>query len=93
MTTRETVDARKQPFDAAAALALARSVERIISVKGKSVQTLDSKKDEPDGASVLALLLGPTGNLRAPALVTGRTLVIGFHADVYHDVLATDTPG
>jgi len=27
--------------------------------------------------------LGPTGNLRAPAIRTGKTLVVGFNADAF----------
>ncbi len=30
---------------------------------------------------LLAALLGPTGNLRAPAMVCGDTLIVGFSDD------------
>jgi hypothetical protein len=30
-----------------------------------------------------ALVLGPSGKLRAPTLVHGDTVVVGFHAEVY----------
>jgi hypothetical protein len=33
-----------------------------------------------------SLVLGPTGNLRAPTLRVGRTLVVGFDADTYRAV-------
>ena len=33
--------------------------------------------------ALAALLLGPTGNLRAPTLRRGTTLVVGFNADLY----------
>lgn len=32
-------------------------------------------------------MLGPTGNLRAPTLVAGKTLLVGFNEDEYGDVL------
>jgi hypothetical protein len=35
---------------------------------------------------VVALLLGPTGNLRAPMLRIGRQLVIGFHEEMYAEM-------
>lgn len=28
-------------------------------------------------------MIGPTGNLRAPALKVGRTLIIGFEPETY----------
>ncbi len=31
-------------------------------------------------------MLGPTGNLRAPCLKVGKTLVIGFNAEAYSEV-------
>ena len=37
---------------------------------------------EPVGA-----LLGPTGNLRAPALRVGKTLLVGFSEEVYREQL------
>jgi hypothetical protein len=32
-------------------------------------------------------MLGPTGNLRAPTLRAGRTLVVGFDEEAYRKVL------
>jgi hypothetical protein len=32
-------------------------------------------------------MLGPTGNLRAPTLRVGKTLVVGFNDESYTDVL------
>jgi hypothetical protein len=32
------------------------------------------------------VLLGPTGNLRAPTLKVGRTLVVGFGEAVYGEI-------
>jgi arsenate reductase-like glutaredoxin family protein len=44
------------------------------------------KKDKPDAATLKKLLLGPTGNLRAPTLRKGKTLVVGFNADTYSEI-------
>jgi hypothetical protein len=42
---------------------------------------------EKPGKDVLRdLLLGPTGNLRAPAIRKGRTLVVGFDEATYEKV-------
>jgi len=77
----------KSPKGKAEALALAKTVDRIVAAKGKKIVTLDLKKDRPDEATVLAHILGPTGNLRAPAIRKGKTLLVGFNADVYASVL------
>ena len=38
-------------------------------------------------SDVVEAMLGPTGNLRAPTLRVGKTVVVGFNEDVYSDVL------
>ncbi len=45
------------------------------------------KKDEPDKDALLAVLFGPTGNLRAPTLRSGRTLLVGFDEATYAKTL------
>lgn len=88
-TTAETVeqiDARKKKMPAADALALAKQVDRIVAAKGSKVVTLDLKKDKPDAEMLKSVLLGPTGNLRAPTFRVGRMLVVGFHEETYRSV-------
>lgn len=51
--------------------------------KGKQVTTFSMTKDAPDEATLLAHLLGPTGNLRAPTIVRGKTLLVGFNEEAY----------
>jgi hypothetical protein len=41
------------------------------------------RKSKPSRAELLAALLGPTGNLRAPTIKLGRTLLVGFDPDMY----------
>ena len=64
-----------------------QNVDEIYASKGKQVVHLDLKKEKPDKAALLALLLGPTGNLRAPTLRSGRTLLVGFDEASYTKVL------
>ncbi|GAB5402431.1 MAG: hypothetical protein Aurels2KO_06620 [Aureliella sp.] len=54
--------------------------------KGKKVVEVDLKKESLDDGTITKLLLGPTGNLRAPTLVVGKTLVVGFEPDAYKSV-------
>ena len=69
------------------AFALVREVDEIYATKGRKVIYVDLRKDKPDRAQLLALLLGPTGNLRAPTFRKGRTLVVGFDAATYEKLL------
>ena len=81
------VDARKTTLKANEALALVREVDEIYATKGQKIIHVDLRKDKPDKAQLLALLLGPSGNLRAPTLRKGRTLVVGFNAETYEKLL------
>jgi arsenate reductase-like glutaredoxin family protein len=81
------VDARKTTLKEKDALELVRDLDEIYASKGKQVVHLDLKKEKPDKATLLALLLGPKGNLRAPTLRKGRTLLVGFDEASYTKVL------
>jgi hypothetical protein len=83
----ETVDATKVRYNEGAALALLDDIDTLIAARGKRVETFDLKAARPDDATLLARLMGPTGNLRAPTARVGRTLVVGFNAELYADVL------
>jgi hypothetical protein len=83
----EQVDARKSPIREREALELLEGVDEVYASKGTRVVHLDLKKDKPDKATVLGALIGPTGNLRAPTLRKGRTLLVGFDVDTYKTVL------
>ena len=81
------VDAKKTTLKETEALELVREVDEIYASKGKQVMHLDLRKEKPDRAALLGLLLGPTGNLRAPTLRKGRTLLVGFDEASYAAVL------
>jgi len=67
-------------------LALAKQVDEIYATKGRAVVHLDLRQDKPDEATLAELLIGRTGNLRAPALRQGRTLIVGFDEAMYKQV-------
>ena len=77
------VDARKQTINAADGLKLAKSVAQVRVAKGTAVTKLDMKKGAPADAELSKLVIGPTGNLRAPTLRHGNTLVVGFNEQLY----------
>jgi hypothetical protein len=44
------------------------------------------KTAPPDDDALAAQLLGPSGNLKAPTLRMGRTLLVGFSEAAYRQV-------
>ena len=60
---------------------------KLRAAKGKKVVAVDLKKDGLSEEELLKLVLGPTGNLRAPTLRVGKTLVVGFNEEMYNDIL------
>jgi hypothetical protein len=69
------------------ALRLARASSRVVVARGKNVVSFDIKNDPPGDDELLKHMLGPTGNLRAPTLRRGKTLIVGFNDELYGDVL------
>lgn len=71
----------------AEALALLAQADHLYAAKGKKVVHLDLRQSKP--ADALPLMIGPTGNLRAPTLRRGRTLIVGFDAATYTELLGS----
>ncbi len=86
MKITEEIDAKKERFGAEQVGALVKGITKLMVAKGKKVTTVDLKKESPDDATLAGLLLGPTGNLRAPTLKSGKTMVVGFNDDLYTEV-------
>jgi len=84
VATRVSASSKLQAKDAAALL---EQVDRVYVSKGKKLAQHDLTASADARKTVLPLLLGPTGNLRAPTLRAGRTLLVGFNRDVYEQVL------
>ena len=83
VTVGEQADAKKATIKGAAAFDVLHGVDELYVAKGKKVEHVDLKRAKPDRATLLGLLLGPTGNLRAPTLRKGRTLMVGFDEETY----------
>jgi len=64
---------------------LLAQADTLIVAKGRKVDRLDLNEVETDAAA--AAMLGPTGNLRAPTLKVGRTLIVGFDDASYQELL------
>jgi arsenate reductase-like glutaredoxin family protein len=80
--------AEKHPIDGDGAVAMARKAKRLVVAKGTKVIDLAITRTAPTDDELRALVLGPTGRLRAPTLRVGDTLVVGFTADGYRALLA-----
>jgi arsenate reductase-like glutaredoxin family protein len=79
-------DAKKATVKGDDALGVLKDVDEIYAAKGQRVVHIDLRREKPSRAELLGLLLGPTGNLRAPTLKTGRTLIVGFDEATYTHV-------
>ena len=77
------MNAKKTPITGDKALAVLRDVDELYVTKGKRVVHLNLREGKPPKAELLALLLGPSGNLRAPTIRKGRTLLVGFDEETY----------
>ena len=84
----DTTDARKVKQGRAEAIALAKTATRLVIAKGKKVVDVDLKKEHTSDDEIAALMLGPTGNLRAPTIRKGKTLYVGFSEEAYRELTA-----
>ena len=79
------VDAKKERFGAQDLAGVLEGMRHVIVAKGKKVLRFDLK-EEPGPEELEKALLGPSGNLRAPTLKLGKTLLVGFHEEAYAEV-------
>jgi arsenate reductase-like glutaredoxin family protein len=70
------------------ALELISKSSKLVSAKGKKVVEVQLKKTDLSEEEILKLALGPTGNLRAPTILVGKTMVVGFNEDMYETALS-----
>ena len=81
------MDAKKATITRRQALEVLEGVDELYATKGKKVIHVDLEREKPDRATLEGLLIGPSGNLRAPTLRRGRTLLVGFDEATYVKVL------
>lgn len=89
MQVTDTTDAGKHRKGREEAIALAKTAAVVVVARGKKIVTFDMKKAPPDDDTLAAALLGPTGNLKAPTVRRGNTLLVGFSEDAYGQILGT----
>ena len=79
----ETIPASRK-LQADDARELLNKASKLTVAKGKKVQQFSAGKKASDDA--LESMLGPTGNLRAPTMKIGKTLVVGYNEEVFEEV-------
>lgn len=87
VTVKTQSDARKERIGPDDAIKLTQEVSEIIAAKGKKIVRYNLAKDKPSREDLLTIMIGPSGNLRAPTLRKGKKLLIGFDPGVYSEVL------
>ena len=83
MEVKEEVNAKKEKHQATEAMALLESASELYAAKGKKIVHVNLKKDDLSDDELKKLVLGPTGNLRAPTFRKGKTIMVGFHEETY----------
>ena len=63
---------------------IANDASLVIVAKGKKVSEFAGGKA---GKDVIEAMLGPTGNLRAPTIRKGKTVLVGFNEEVFERIL------
>jgi len=56
--------------------------------RGKKTIVFDLKKETLDKETIEKMILGRTGNLRAPTIRKGKKLIIGFNEDSFRKFFA-----
>ncbi len=69
--------ARKEAGD------LAKQASKVLVAKGKKISRFAGGKASKD---VVDAMLGPTGNLRAPTIRKGKTVLVGFNEELFSEV-------
>jgi arsenate reductase-like glutaredoxin family protein len=67
------------------ARALLRAASKLYVAKGKKLDEFSVASSI--SAAAVDAMLGPTGNLRAPCLKLGKSIVVGFNEDLYRERL------
>jgi arsenate reductase-like glutaredoxin family protein len=80
----EVVPASRK-LSGADAAALAKAASLVVVAKGKTVR--EFKPGGKVSKEIVDAMLGPTGNLRAPTIKVGKTVLVGFNDDAYAKAL------
>jgi hypothetical protein len=83
---RETVNAAKVRYGEGDLMDVLGDATRVVVARGKKVLEFHLRSDPPTLAELAKVCLGPSGNLRAPAIRKGKTWMIGFHSETFGEL-------
>ncbi len=63
---------------------MAKSASRVFVAKGKKIS--EFRPGGKASAEIVSAMLGPTGNLRAPTIRKGKTVVVGYNDDLFEQI-------
>lgn len=63
---------------------MAKAASTVFVAKGKKIS--EFKPGGTASAEIVSAMLGPTGNLRAPTIRTGKTVVVGYNDELFQRV-------
>lgn len=61
-------------------------IDELYATKGKRVIQVDLTTGNATRAEIAALIIGPSGKLRAPTVRIGRRLLVGFDEGLYRQL-------
>lgn len=79
----EEHDARKERFDEQAVWDLAKRFKSLVIAKGKTF--IEIEPHDENREKILKEVMGRSGNLRAPSVVIGDRLVVGYNEAMYKE--------
>ena len=83
---KEEINAKKNRLGNRDVLDLIHQVVWLYVARGKGFVEIDLNENRPSDEALLKLMIGPTGNLRAPAFRVGKKLVVGFNEEMYQRI-------
>lgn len=80
-TVRRERPSRKEPLTDSDARELLSKAETVWVARGRKLEVVEGSAAKP------AQLKGPSGNYRAPMVMRGKTLLVGFNAEALERLL------
>lgn len=77
------VNASKERFGQEDLSEVFADANEVVVARGKKILRFQMKKEPPAPEEFAKAVLGPSGNLRAPTIKTGKRWLVGFNEEAY----------
>jgi arsenate reductase-like glutaredoxin family protein len=84
LTVEAQVDCKKHPVERKDVPDLLTRVRQVLAMRGSALKSYSAPFEQEE---VLAAVVGPSGNLRAPSLIQDGRLYVGFDEKLYDGLL------